>query len=90
MEKRSLGTKVLMGMLITGTLMTGGLVSASEDDKLSFNLDQIVVTANRTPTKEFEAQANMSIISRDKIEKSHYVDLGDALKDVPGVNDQNY
>ena len=85
-----MGTKVLMGMLITGTLMTGGLASASEDDKLSFNLDQIVVTANRTPTKEFEAQANMSIISRDKIEKSHYVDLGDALKDVPGVNVQNY
>jgi vitamin B12 transporter len=79
-----------MGMLITGTLMTGGIASAAEDDKLSFDLDQIVVTASKIEQKEFNANANISVINRDKIEDNHYTDLAEALKDVPGITIQNY
>ena len=74
-----------MGMLITGTLMTGGIASASEDDKFSFNLDQIVVTANRVEQKNFESKANIGVITKKEIEIRHYQNVKEAIRDIPGV-----
>ena len=60
-------------------------VSADES-----SLGSVVVTATRTPIEEFEAPANISVISRETLEEKHYQDLGEALKDVPGVTIMNY
>lgn len=50
----------------------------------------MVVTASRTEQKEFDTQSDITVITRKDLEEKHYTDLGDALKDVPGVNLQNY
>ena len=50
----------------------------------------MIVTATRTPIEEFEAPANISAITREKLDEKHSRDLGEALKDVSGVTIQNY
>ena len=55
-------------MLITGTLLPAGTVSAEEESP-SFSLDQIVVTASRLKETEFAANANINVITREQIEK---------------------
>lgn len=55
-----------------------------------FLLDQIVVTATRTPVKEFEANANINVITREDLERNHYADLTEALQTVPGVTVTRY
>ncbi|GBG58128.1 colicin I receptor [Sporomusaceae bacterium FL31] len=65
-----------------------GLSQAAEVDE--YELDQLVVTATKTPVKQFEANANVSVITRDNIERNHYPDLPSALRNVPGVTINTY
>ena len=51
-----------------------------------YALDDIVVTATRTPVEAFKANANINVITRDMIEKRHYTSVQEALRDVPGVS----
>lgn len=61
-----------------------------ESETKTFFLDEVVVTATRTPVKEFNANANINVITSADIEKKHYNDLSDALREVPGVIINNY
>ena len=54
----------------------------AEDDML---LDSIVITATRTPVEAAKANANITVITAEDIEKNHYQDLSEALRSVPGV-----
>lgn len=65
-----------------------GVSHAEEQDDYSF--DQLVVTATKTPQKESEANANITVITREQIENNHYHDLAEALRNVPGVYIANY
>ena len=74
---RKVSKGMLMTALICGTISVlpfGGAVVhaedvAAEDAALQgFNLDQIVVTATRTPVTEFDAHANLSVITAKDIE----------------------
>lgn len=56
----------------------------------SFALDEYVVTANRTEQTIFNANANISVITKADIERMHYDTLDKALTAVPGVQFQNY
>lgn len=51
-----------------------------------YALDDIVVTATRTPVEAFKANANINVVTRDMIEKRHYTSVQEALRDVPGVS----
>jgi len=79
-----------MGMLITGTLMTGGLASAADDEKLSFNLDQIVVTATRTEKKVLETPANVLVITSKEIKDGGYSTAFEAVKNLTQANVHAY
>lgn len=50
-----------------------------------YSLDDIVVTATRTPVEAFRANANINVVNREMIEKRHYTSVQEALRDVPGV-----
>ena len=92
MEKK-LTKGMLMTALICGTISIvpfGAVAHAEEaaaDDAAlqGFTLDQIVVTATRTPVTEFDAHANVSVITAKDIENRHYTTVKDALRDVPGA-----
>lgn len=80
---------MLMTALILGSVQWGGTpVHANELD--TFTLDEYVVTATRTPVKVFDANANISVVTRDEIENAHYEGLDDALRNVPGVQILDY
>ena len=46
----------------------------------------MVVTATRTESKMVDVPVNTTVISAEKIADRHYLDVEDALKDVPGAN----
>lgn len=62
---------------------------AAEADATYF-LDEVVVTATRTPVEEFKANANVTVISKKQLDEHHYENLGEVLRSVPGVTVNNY
>lgn len=87
-RKRVLWCSLLSGVLMWPATMVAHAEEAANSDRYSF--DQVVVTATKNPEKEFETNANISVITKEKIEKNQYQNLAEALKSVPGVNIQTY
>lgn len=80
------GKKVTMlAALACTAVLCGGYASAAEEPQ-EFSMDEVVVTANRTKDKVVDTSANVSVVSAEKIAERHYVDVAEALRDVPGVN----
>jgi hypothetical protein len=77
--------KTVLASFCVALLINGGAMAAS-----TYQLDPVVVTANRVEQKAFDAPANISVVTAKEIQDRHYSDLGDVLKDIPGVNVQNY
>lgn len=67
-----LGSAILMGMPAAS--------SAEETGSQEFSLDEYVVTASRVPVKQNEIAANVTVITRDEIEKGGYTRVPDILK----------
>ena len=89
MLKKSLSKSALMIALMTGNVIWGGTAVHAEEPQ-HFLLDEYVVTATRTPVKEFDANANISVVTSKDIERQHYETLEEALRDVPGVKILDY
>lgn len=67
-----LGSAILMGLPAAS--------SAEETGSQEFSLDEYVVTASRVPVKQNEIAANVTVITRDEIERSGFTDVPDILK----------
>lgn len=67
-----LGSAILMGLPAAS--------SAEETSSQEFALDEYVVTASRVPVKQNEIAANVTVITRDEIERSGFTDVPDILK----------
>lgn len=67
-----LGSAILMGLPAAS--------SAEETGSQEFSLDEYVVTASRVPVKQNEIAANVTVITRDEIEKGGYTRVPDILK----------
>lgn len=50
-----------------------------------YALHETVVTATRTPNKALKSDANVTVITGRDIERRHYKDMKQVLRDVPGV-----
>lgn len=81
---QSLRNAVMVSLLAGTTVVWGGTVFAQEDLQ-EFALDDMVVTATRTESKMVDVPVNTTVISAEKIADRHYLDVADALKDVPGA-----
>lgn len=84
----ALTTAISLSVLSTG----GGHVFAADATGSADEhaLGETVVTATRTPNKELKADANITVITGRDIERRHYTDLTQALRDVPGVTVNQY
>lgn len=82
---QSLRNAVIVSLLAGTTVVWGGTAFAAEDLQ-EFALDDMVVTATRTESKMVDVPVNTTVISAEKIADRHYLDVADALKDVPGAN----
>ena len=79
--------------LTLGVVSLGGVqaFAADEDRTADEHMHgETVVTATRTPNKELKANANITVITGKDIERRHYTDLTQALRDVPGVTVNQY
>ena len=72
-------------------------VRAEEAVPDEFNLEGVVVTANRMENKLVDTPANVSVVTGEEIERRGYQDAVEAVKHVPGVtvlesssNDEQY
>lgn len=81
---QSLRNAVMVSLLAGTTVVWGGTAFAAEDLQ-EFALDDMVVTATRTESKMVDIPVNATVISAEKIADRHYLDVADALKDVPGA-----
>ena len=80
------GKKVTMlAALACTAVLCGGYASAAEVPQ-EFSMDEVVVTANRTKDKVVDTSANVAVVSAEKIAERHYIDVAEALRDVPGAN----
>ncbi len=80
--------KTILSLMVMSalTLSASSTVYAeqtAEQDSYSFN--QIIVTANRVPTKLAESAANVTVITGEEIQKAHYRNLGEVLRNVNGI-----
>ena len=81
---QSLRNAVMVSLLAGTTVVWGGTAFAQEDLQ-EFALEDMVVTATRTESKMVDVPVNTTVISAEKIADRHYLDVADALKDVPGA-----
>ena len=94
-SRKKLGATVAAALTFAALYPAGGQVFAAEaestqDSVSEHSLDETVVTATRTPVQELKANANITVITAKDIEKRHYTDLTEALRDVPGVTVNQY
>lgn len=82
---QSLRNAVMVSLLAGTTVVWGGTTFAAENLQ-EFALEDMVVTATRTESKMVDVPVNTTVISAEKIADRHYLDVADALKDVPGAN----
>lgn len=80
----------IIALVLTGSVIIGCSGASAAEGKSEFSLDQIVVTANRVQQKEFAANANITVVTREDIERNHYTDVSDAIRRVSGVTIQDY
>ncbi|OIV46626.1 ligand-gated channel protein [Sodalis sp. TME1] len=69
-------------MLLSMATLTPSLAGAAQSDSTT---DTVVVTAAGFQQKIEDSAASISVISRETLENKAYIDVTDALKDVPGV-----
>lgn len=69
-------------------MVTAGGVSMAAEPAV-YTLGPVVVTANRTETPELDTNADVTVVTREEIQKNHYEDVTDAIKNVPGVTMMN-
>lgn len=77
-----------LAMLVGAALVLGGYTGYAKSEV--YELNPVVVTATRSPIELNKAPANISVITGKEIEKSHYSDLSQALRNVSNVYIANY
>ena len=90
---------MLMAALICGTIVPvlfgGSSAYAAEKDAVdealsSFELNPMVVTAQRTETKDLDTPATTKVITKEDLEKTGATTVMDAIRRVPGITDSSY
>ena len=56
----------------------------------SYNLDEVVITATKREENLTDANANISVITKEDIERMHYNTIEEALRTVTGIQFLDY
>ena len=82
-------SKKILSILVLGSLAACTNAFAAEEVK-EFELDQLVVTAQRTETKDLETPAAVTVITKEDIEIKGATTLTEALRMTAGITDNSY
>lgn len=78
--------KILTASLAALVLTTGAFSVQAESTPPNFySLNEMVVTASRTPEKKIDTNADVAVVTAKEIEQKHFDDVAQAVKNVPGV-----
>ena len=78
--------KILTASLAALVLTTGAFSVQAESTPPNFySLNEVVVTASRTPEKKIDANADVAVVTAKEIEEKHFDDVAQAVKNVPCV-----
>jgi vitamin B12 transporter len=75
--------KIAIPLLCLFLLVISAVAQAGED---AVPLETMVITANRTETKEKEVGSSLTVITADEIQKRQVLTVTDALRLVPGLD----
>lgn len=75
---------IAMGLLVPATVMLAGTVNAAEENN-SFNLDPVVVTAQRYATKDLDTPAAISVYTQEQLKAPGATSVIEALKYSEGI-----
>lgn len=79
--------KILTASLAALVLTTGAFSVQAESTPPNFySLDEVVVTASRTPEKKIDANADVAVVTADEIAQKHFDGVAQAVQNVPGVS----
>ena len=78
-----------MTALITGSVMWGG-TNVFAEELQEYTLDQMVVTATRTETRDVATPATTTIIKSDDIKKAGYKNVFDIIDNQLGMASTGY
>ena len=91
MKKTVFSKKSLLAAIACTTFYNAIIPQAwAEEVKDEYKMDGVVVTASKIEEDPFKTAANVDVITRAMIEANHYINISEALKNVPGVTIQNY
>ena len=79
-----------MVALITGNVIWGGTVVHAEEPSQTFTLDPMVVTAQRTETRDLDTPATTNIITEQNIKEAGYKNVFDAIEHQVGLTSTGY
>ncbi len=88
MKQKNYKSILLSTLLCGGLLLPSGRVLA-EEELVVFDMDPMVITAQRVDTKELDTPASIEIYDVEKIEKSGGANAYDVLKNTLGVITQS-
>ncbi|MDY6029055.1 MAG: TonB-dependent receptor plug domain-containing protein, partial [Acidaminococcaceae bacterium] len=88
MKQKNYKSILLSTLLCGGLLLPSGRVLA-EEELVVFDMDPMVITAQRVDTKELDTPASIEIYDAEKIEKSGGANAYDVLKNTLGVITQS-
>ena len=80
---------LLMTALITGSVVWGG-TSVFAEELQEYTLDQMVVTAQRTETRDLDTPASVTVINEKKIQNAGYKNVFDAIENQVGLVSTGY
>lgn len=87
-SKQFLAVALCGGMTLAGMVPT--VNAAQANDLNAFELETMVVTANKTAETIYDAKADISVVTRKQMEDMHMDNVETALRTVPGMQFLNY
>lgn len=87
MLKQKLTSSILTSLLFTGGFSCHAYAAEALDE---YTLDAIVVTAQRTETRDLNTPATTTVITAKDIENRGYLSVFDALDQTVGITSYNY
>lgn len=89
-KQKHWGKRPLITMLIIGAVLCEGIVFAAGESIQSYDLDTVIVTAQRTETRDLETPATTTVITARDLKEKGAISVYDALERVVGVHSYSY
>ena len=90
MLKKSSTKRALITAFLTSNVIWGGTIAYAEEPSQAFTLDPMVVTAQRSETRDLDTPAATTVITAKVLKDTGAVNVFDALEHTIGFNSMSY